>query len=63
MQYKQDFSQPTLDDHFDKTILPKVMQVSPPATSDISAFHACSTPRFALFVAHVAFLPQLELAG
>ncbi|KAL8618942.1 hypothetical protein ACOMHN_020361 [Nucella lapillus] len=25
--YKQDFSQPTLDDHFDKTILPKVMQV------------------------------------
>ena len=26
--YKQDFSQPTLEDHFDKTILPKVMQVS-----------------------------------
>ncbi|KAK6972487.1 microfibrillar-associated protein 1 [Biomphalaria glabrata] len=25
--FKQDFSQPTLDDHFDKTILPKVMQV------------------------------------
>jgi microfibrillar-associated protein 1 len=25
--YKQDFSAPTLDDHFDKTILPKVMQV------------------------------------
>ncbi|RUS80466.1 hypothetical protein EGW08_011782 [Elysia chlorotica] len=25
--YKQDFSQPTLEDHFDKTILPKVMQV------------------------------------
>lgn len=24
---KQDFSQPTLEDHFDKTILPKVMQV------------------------------------
>ncbi|KPJ15747.1 Microfibrillar-associated protein 1 [Papilio machaon] len=25
--YKQDFSGPTLDDHFDKTVLPKVMQV------------------------------------
>ncbi|XP_062577256.1 microfibrillar-associated protein 1-like [Saccostrea cucullata] len=25
--YKQDFSAPTLEDHFDKTILPKVMQV------------------------------------
>lgn len=25
--YKRDFSQPTLEDHFDKTILPKVMQV------------------------------------
>lgn len=25
--YKQDFSSPTLEDHFDKTILPKVMQV------------------------------------
>ncbi|XP_064602964.1 microfibrillar-associated protein 1-like [Liolophura sinensis] len=25
--YKQDFSSPTLDDHFDKSILPKVMQV------------------------------------
>lgn len=24
---KQDFSAPTLEDHFDKTILPKVMQV------------------------------------
>ena len=31
VQYKQDFSQPTLDDHFDKTILPKVMQVSTPS--------------------------------
>lgn len=25
--YRRDFSQPTLEDHFDKTILPKVMQV------------------------------------
>ena len=25
--FKQDFAQPTLEDHFDKTILPKVMQV------------------------------------
>ena len=25
--YTQDFSTPTLEDHFDKTILPKVMQV------------------------------------
>lgn len=25
--YKQDFSTPTLEDHFDKTVLPKVMQV------------------------------------
>ena len=25
--YTQDFSNPTLEDHFDKTILPKVMQV------------------------------------
>lgn len=25
--YKQDFARPTLEDHFDKTILPKVMQV------------------------------------
>nr|CAI5859483.1 unnamed protein product [Callosobruchus analis] len=25
--YKRDFAQPTLEDHFDKTILPKVMQV------------------------------------
>lgn len=25
--YKRDFSAPTLEDHFDKTILPKVMQV------------------------------------
>lgn len=25
--FKRDFSQPTLEDHFDKTILPKVMQV------------------------------------
>ena len=25
--FKQDFSEPTLEDHFDKTILPKVMQV------------------------------------
>lgn len=25
--YKQDFAQATLEDHFDKTILPKVMQV------------------------------------
>lgn len=25
--FKQDFSAPTLEDHFDKTILPKVMQV------------------------------------
>ncbi|KAL0821088.1 hypothetical protein ABMA28_005718 [Loxostege sticticalis] len=25
--FKQDFSGPTLDDHFDKTVLPKVMQV------------------------------------
>lgn len=27
--YKRDFSAPTLEDHFNKTILPKVMQVSP----------------------------------
>lgn len=27
MVYKRDFSAPTLEDHFDKTILPKVMQV------------------------------------
>jgi len=26
--YKRDFSAATLEDHFDKTILPKVMQVS-----------------------------------
>lgn len=26
--YKRDFSAPTLEDHFNKTILPKVMQVS-----------------------------------
>ena len=25
--YKQDFARPTLEDHFDKTVLPKVMQV------------------------------------
>lgn len=25
--YKRDFSAPTLEDHFNKTILPKVMQV------------------------------------
>lgn len=25
--FRRDFSQPTLEDHFDKTILPKVMQV------------------------------------
>lgn len=25
--YKRDFSSPTLEDHFNKTILPKVMQV------------------------------------
>ena len=25
--FKRDFSSPTLEDHFDKTILPKVMQV------------------------------------
>ena len=25
--FKRDFSAPTLDDHFDKTVLPKVMQV------------------------------------
>ena len=26
--FKRDFSEPTLEDHFDKTVLPKVMQVS-----------------------------------
>lgn len=26
--FKRDFSAPTLEDHFNKTILPKVMQVS-----------------------------------
>lgn len=31
--YKRDFSAPTLEDHFNKTILPKVMQVS--------CFHSC----------------------
>lgn len=25
--YKRDYTAPTLEDHFDKTILPKVMQV------------------------------------
>lgn len=25
--FKRDFAQPTLEDHFDKTVLPKVMQV------------------------------------
>ncbi len=25
--FKRDFGQPTLEDHFDKTVLPKVMQV------------------------------------
>lgn len=28
--YKRDFSAPTLEDHFNKTILPKVMQVRSP---------------------------------
>ena len=27
--FKRDFSAPTLEDHFNKTILPKVMQVRP----------------------------------
>lgn len=26
--YKRDFAKPTLEDHFDKTVIPKVMQVS-----------------------------------
>ena len=26
--YTRDFAKPTLEDHFDKTIIPKVMQVS-----------------------------------
>lgn len=25
--FKRDFAKPTLEDHFDKTVLPKVMQV------------------------------------
>ena len=25
--YTQDFAKPTLEDHFDKTVIPKVMQV------------------------------------
>lgn len=36
--YKRDFSAPTLEDHFNKTILPKVMQVGPASLFTLCSF-------------------------
>lgn len=37
--YKRDFSAPTLEDHFNKTILPKVMQVGVLARAPACVLH------------------------
>lgn len=37
--YKRDFSAPTLEDHFNKTILPKVMQVGVLARASACVLH------------------------
>lgn len=46
--YKRDFSAPTLEDHFNKTILPKVMQVSRQSRDHISKSPLCSIFRYCL---------------
>ena len=58
VQYKQDFSQPTLDDHFDKTILPKVMQVSTPRY--LSYVHPLHPLVSVLSIFADDFIPALE---
>lgn len=48
--FKRDFSAPTLEDHFNKTILPKVMQVSLVTALEAHAFNMTSRPYSAILL-------------
>lgn len=62
--YKRDFSAPTLEDHFNKTILPKVMQVSfvaaPWARSDLERAIGVVTPSVVI-IAQLYFSPPYQV--
>lgn len=49
--YKRDFAKPTLEDHFDKTVIPKVMQVS--------ACNSVKQHSYVLFFLPLLFLRRL----
>ena len=48
--YKRDFAKPTLEDHFDKTVIPKVMQVS--------AYNSVKQHKYILYIS-LLFLRRL----
>lgn len=62
--YKRDFSAPTLEDHFNKTILPKVMQVSfvttPEAHSDLNRYFINAS---VVIIAQIYSPPQVKNFG
>ena len=61
---KQDFSSATLEDHFDKTVLSKVMQVSDPTQASINVQSQFTVYLIALiFIAFIFVMIVFELVS